>query len=149
MSRHANIRADRTSLYLLFPPTPGTHGRASGITGLLANGSSAGVSYIGSNCLHIWWTTAIEWRARITVTIFNIVPLWSHMSVRKTLFWNQYSSTRKSRFLSPNNCSGVDIHYDTFLVQQFTIYCDEMLKCTCTATHNNYVKTKLELLINY
>lgn len=91
MSRRANIRADRTSLYLLSLPRE-THGRASGITGLLADGSSAGVSYIGSNCLHIWWTMAVERRARHYRHLFqHRSPVISaHERAWNSICWNQY-----------------------------------------------------------
>lgn len=124
MSRYANIRADHTTFYLLFPPFPTKNSRSSGITELLADGSSAGVCHIGSNCLHIWWTTAPERRARITVTFFNIVPLWSRCtSVHKILSWNQYLLTEISRFLSPNNYSDVDIYTTMYFLYKFTFHC--------------------------
>lgn len=124
MSRYANIRADHTTLYILFspfPPPPPKNSRSHEWHYGIISGRKLcrRLCHIGTNCLHIWWTTAQERRARIIVTFFNIVPPWSrYTSVHKILSRNQYLLTGISRLLSPKQLFGCGyIHYDVFLAE--------------------------------
>lgn len=74
--------------------------------------SSAGVSYIGSNCLHIWWTTAVERRAQHYRHLFqHRSPVISaHERAWNSICWNQYFRHEYQDFFTQNYCSGVNIY---------------------------------------
>lgn len=121
----AQTLAQAVQVAIFFPP--GNYGRVSGITGLLADGNSAGVcSYTGSSCLHIWWTTAIQRGARYHHSF--PFPYGSSRECVK-LFQNRYFSASIENIFSPNNF--IDTPFMLFLVRPLlTTCCDEKLKCT-------------------